>query len=194
MNVWHLTKLLAGMFALRTKPYELPCSKIFTLGFGILFIVLKAVSYYWFIDIINVYDKRNVISLGIFEALFVAVVWVMILVATIRSTYMYYHILERAPQVIIAVLAMDCFLTVCFLIWLGCLSVVSLPLASGSLVSAGIILGFILIMYWKFMIYIYILVTSMDVSILKAGVFGLFYIMLQHNLAELLLNLVITVN
>lgn len=194
MYIWHLTKLFLKMLALRAKPYELPYSRILTLSLAAIFIILKAISYFWFINIINVYDKHNDISLGVPGALLVSGVWALMLFAMIRSTFMYYDILERSTQVITAFLAMDCMLTILYLIWLACLSMVELPLASGSFTSFGIIFSFILIMYWQFMIYIHILVTSMDISILKAGVFTLFYMMLQHNLAELLLNLVITVN
>lgn len=194
MNVWNITKLFVKLFALRAKPYELPYSKTLTLGLALLFIILKAVSYFWFINIINAYDKHNDISLGVSGALLVSSVWVLMLFAIIRSTFMYYNILERSTQVITAFLAMDCVLTLLYLMWLGGLSMVALPLATGSYISLVIIVSFVLIMYWQFMIYIHILVTSMDISILKAGVFTLFYMMLQHNLAELLLNLVITVN
>jgi len=194
MDIRHLTELFVGLFVLRAKPYELPYSKQLAAGLAVLFIVLKAISYLWFINIVDVYDEHNVISLGIPGALLVSVVWVLMLYAIIHATFMYYDILERSLQVITAILAMDCLLTLCFLIWLGGLALVGLPLASGSIATAAIIFGFVLIMYWQFMIYIHILVNSMEISILKAGVFALFYIMLQHNLAELLLNLVITLS
>lgn len=194
MHVWHLTKLFLRLFVLRAKPYELPYSKTLAVCFTVLFVVLKTTSYMWFIDIINVYDKRSEISLSTLGGLFVSGVWVLMLFAIIRSTFMYYDILERSTQVITAILAMDCLLTILYLAWLAGLSLVVLPLASGSFVSAAIILTFILMMYWQFMIYIHILVTSMEISILKAGVFTLFYMMLQHNLSELLLNLVIKLN
>lgn len=192
MQVITLARLFVGLFMLRVKPYQLPYSKGLAGCLTVLFVVLKAVSYFWFINIVNVYDKLNAISLSLPGAALVSGVWVLILFAIIHSTFLYYNILERSIQVITAFLGMDCLLTLLFLIWLGCLSLVGLPLASGSFVSAGIIFSFVLIMYWQFMIYIHILVSSMDISILKAGVFALFYTILQHNLAELLLNLVIT--
>jgi hypothetical protein len=194
MHVWHLTKLFCRLFVLRAKPYELPYSNTLNIFLIVMFIALKAISYLWFIDIINVYDKRTEISLNLHGALFVSAVWVLMLFAVIRSTFTYYNILERSTQVISAVLAMDCLLTLMYLVWLAVLSMVELPLFSGSFASAGIIFGFVFMLYWQFMIYIHILVTSMEISILKAGVFALFYMMLQHNLAELLLNLVITLN
>ncbi len=194
MQFRYLTKLLFGLFVLRVKPYELPYSKILPVCLAVLFVLMKATSYLWFIYIVNAYDTHNVISLSIFGAILVSVVWVLILFAMIYSTFLYYNILERLIQVVTAFLAMDCLLTLFFLMWLSSLTLVGLPLASGSFASAGIIFSFVLIMYWQFMIYIHLLVSSMNISILKAGVFALFYTILQHNLAELLLNLVIKMN
>lgn len=193
MNVLHITKVLLNLFILRAKPSDIPYSKTLLLFLSIVFLLTKSAVYLWFIQIVNKIEPQEVIKLSYFGSLIISVVWILILFAILRSILSYYNLVDRFLQVAISFVAVDCFLTALFLLWLSCLTMVQLPLAPGSLGSIGIILGFVLMMYWQFMVYIHILIYSMNISVLKAGVFTLFYMLLQHNLSEVLLNVVITV-
>src|SRR5262249_37669648 len=156
-----------------------PYSKTLLLFLSIVFLLTKSAVYLWFIQIVNRFDIHEVAKLSYPAALSIAVVWMLLMFAVLHSVLSYYHLLGRFVQLATAFVAMDCLLTVLFLVWLTGLSFLHLPLTltAGTI---GIVLGFVLMMYWQFMVYIHILVLGMDVSILKAAIFTLFYMLLQH--------------
>lgn len=193
MHPWNLAKLFFRMFTLRAKPSDLPYSMTLLLILSTVFLLTKSLVYLWFIHIVNRFDTHELISLSLSGASIIALMWLLILFAVLRTTLLYYSMVERFVQLATSFVAMDCMLTGLFLIWLTVLDLVQLPLATASFGSIGIILGLVLMMYWQFMVYIHLLIYSMNISILKAGVFALFYMLLQHNLAEVLLNVVIKV-
>lgn len=193
MHIWQTTKLFGKLFILRGKPSEIPDSKALLFSLSVVLLLTKSLVYMWFIQIVNRFDDDEVIKLAWSGAMWVSVIWILVLYATLRTTLLYYKFVDRFIPVANGFVAMDCLLTLLFLVWLYGLSLVELPLEHGSIGTIGIIIGFILVMYWQFMVYIHLLVHSLDVSILKAGIFALFYILLQQNLAELLLNVVIIV-
>lgn len=193
MHVGNLAKLFLNLFTLRAKPSDIPYSKTLLLFFSIVFLLSKSAVYVWFIHIANRFDTHLVMHVTYGGALMVAVVCILLLFALLRTTLHYYKMLDRFVQLAIGFVAMDCFLTALFLIWLCGLAVVHLPLAGASLGTIGIMLGFVLMMYWQFMVYIHLLVFGMDLPIIKAGFFTLFYMLLQHNVAEIILNVIVSV-
>ena len=191
MNIWNLTKLFTRMFALKATPSEVPFSITLLSFLAGIFLISKAAAYLWFVRIVNNYDTQQIMHLSVWGSLIVVAMWLLILFASVRSLLSYYKLQERTVQVVTSFIAMDCFLTILFILWLFALSVVKLPLATGSLGSFSIVLGFILLMYWQFMVYIHILINSVNISIIKAGVFALFYQLFQHNVAEIVMNFII---
>lgn len=192
MQVWNLTRTFFKMFSLRAYPNEVPNSTGLLFFLSIVFLLTKSAQYLWFINIMNRFDKAETLHITYFSALIVAVIWLLLLFATLRTTLVYYNMVNRFTQLASAFVAMDCLLIGLFLVWLTGLALINVPLHSVSVGTIGIILGFVLMMYWQFMIYIHLLVYGMGVSILKASVFALFYMLLQHNLAEILLNVIVT--
>ncbi len=182
------------MFVLRGLPSAVPYSPTLVLFLTTFLIFLKSGTYIWFVHIASVYDTHEIIHLNVLAALLVAVIWILILFTSIRTILLYHDLIERTVQVCTSFLAMDCILSLIFLLWLLWLSYLHLPLAVGSIGSICLILSFVLLMYWQFMVYIHILVNSLQISILRAGVYALFYQLLQHNLAEILLNILVSVN
>lgn len=193
MNVIQTTKTFLKLFVLQAKPNEVPYSKTLLVFLSIVFLLTKSVSSLWFIHIVDRFDASQVISLNYLPSLLVCVVWLVVLFAILRTTLLYYHLENRFVQVATSIVAMDCLLSLVFLIWLVGLEVLPLPTGDDPLGAISIIVGFVLMMYWQFMVYIHILVYSFDLPLIKAGVYTLFYMLLQHNLSELLLNVVISV-
>lgn len=193
-KVWDLTKTIAKMFVLRAKPQELPQSAGLLAFACIIFLVTKTASLLWFIQIFDKIDPKDIIRITYYGAAVISFIWLLLLFAILRTTFSYYNMLGRFMQTVTAFVIMDCCLNIVYLLWLGVLSTLDVSLISSeNVLSMAIIIGFVLIMYWQFMVYIYLLRYSMDISILKAGVFSLFYMLLQQNLSEILLNAVITV-
>lgn len=194
LKVRETAKVFLNLFLLKGKPNAVPQSFSLLFMLCIFFILSKVAIYLWFIHIVDRFDPKDTIHITYVGASLIAIIWLLLLFATLRSTLLYLKILDRFLQIATAIVAMDCILNVIYLIWLSVLGYVDLP-ATGiqSVTSIAMILGFILMMYWQFMVYINILVFSMNITILKAGIFTLFYMLLQHNLAEILLNEVITV-
>lgn len=193
MQAWDLTKVFLKMFILQGKPAEVPDSKALLLFMSIVLVLTKTAVYLWFMHIINRFEVADKVTLSVYGAALVSCTWVFVMFATLRTTLVYYNLANRFVQAAISFLAMDCLLTVLFLAWLAGLALIEVPLQSYSVASIGVILGFVLMMYWQFMVYIHLLVYVMNISLLKAGIFTLFYMLLQHNLSEVLLNVVIIV-
>ncbi len=193
MQAWNLTKTFVKMFVLRAEPSGVPSSKALLLFMSVVLVMTKIAVYLWFMQIVNHLEDKQLIQLSYFGAGLVALTWVLVLFAFLRTALLYYKKGDRFVPGAISFVTMDCFLTALYLLWLAGLALADVPLQSSSIESIGIMLGFTLMMYWQFMVYIHLLVYLMDIPLLKAGVFALFYMLLQHNLSEVLLNIVIVV-
>lgn len=194
MQVRKTTKVLANLFLLRAKPSSVPFSWNLLLVLSLLFILSKSLIYIGFVHIVDQFDPSDVIVITYYGAGIIALTWVLILYASLRTALLYYNKLDRFVQLASSMLAVDCILNALLILWLGIVAYFEVPLgAPPNLVSMILILGFVLIMYWQFMVYINILVYGLEVSIIMAGVFSLFYILLQYNLSEIILNVVIKV-
>ncbi len=187
-------KLFVDMFLLKAKPSAAPSSYALVFALCTFFILSKVAIYLGFIHIYDRFDPKDTIHITYFGAALIAMTWLLLLSATLRSTLSYYKLVDRFLKTFTSILAMDCILNVIYLIWLAVLGFSNLPdVGDKSLTSLAIILGFIAMMYWQFRIYMNILLDSMNISLLQAGVFTLFYLLLQHNLSEMLLNALVTV-
>lgn len=191
MWVWHLTKKFLRLFLLRALPDSIPYSKAL-LGFlTLLLFITKNILNIWFISIVKVYDKKLLIDLSLPSSMVIVAVYILLLFACVRSLLVYYNVPERSVQVITSFIAVDFLLTILFLVLLFCLSSIQLPLEPGSFNGLLIILFFVVLLYWQFMVYIHIIFNSLRITILKAGVLTLVYMLLQHNISEILMNILI---
>lgn len=193
MYLWNLTKLFFKIFTLRAKASDIPYSQALLLVLSIIFVLTKTGVYIWFVRLVDQFDSTQALELSYFGAFEVSVFWLLVLVATLRTALIYYKMVGRFVQLACAFVTVDLILTAIFALWLCGLSIVNIPSDSANLGSIAIIIGFVLMMYWQFMVYIHLLVYGMNLTILKAGVFALVYMLLQQNLAELMLNGVIIV-
>lgn len=186
-------KTFLRLFTLRAKPTDLPNSINLLIFLSVVWMLTKSALYLWYIQIIDRFDVTDIIELSYFGGMVISGVWLLVLFAVVHTALTYYHLTTRFVQTATAFVAVDCMLVLLFLVWLSGLVLLELPLESNNLGMIAIILGFILMMYWQFLVYIHILLYSMNLTILKAGVFALFYMLIQHNLSELLLNMIIKV-
>ncbi len=193
-KIWYLAKLFGRIFVLKDNPSNVPYSIALLFILVITFLASKILLYFCFIDLVDKFDNKDIINLTYSGALTIALLWVMILFAALRSALSYYNLTSRFVQTASSFVAIDCILNFIYILWLLVLFLFEVPGESyPTLLSIVLILGFILLMYWQFMVYIHMLIYSMEISLVKAGVFSLFYMLLQHNLSEIALNSVISV-
>jgi hypothetical protein len=190
--MWKQLILFLRIFALRATPVQVPYSTTLLVLLAILVFITKIIVNDWFIDIIKVYDKKLLIDLSVASSALIVAVHLLILFAAVRTLLAYYKVPERSVQVITAFLGVDLIFTVLFLIWMFGLEHTTLPLQAGSIAGLLLILYFVVILYWQFMVYIHIIYNSVTMSVLRAGVLALVYMLIQHNISEVLMNTLLT--
>ncbi len=192
--LWQVIKIFLRLFCLKAKPEDIPYSRILLAILCCGLLLVKTVSNIWFIDIIRVYDPKLVIDINYLYAAFIFTVYLLILFASVLTTLNLYKVPERSLQVITAFVSMDLILGLLFMVWVSALALVPLPLAANSIIGLLLIIYFVVLLYWQFMIYIHIIFNSLNLTVLRAGIYALVYMLLQHNVAEILMGFVIKVS
>jgi hypothetical protein len=186
-----LITILYRLLILRAKPHDIPYSKVLLAGLAIAVFAIKVYAHSVLIALFKTQLKDLVVHLSVLRSGLIVLLYFLVLIACLRTTLSIYKIPGRFVQVASNLLWVDLVVAALFILWLYSLFAVSLPLQFDSISAFAIILVFILLMYWQFLLYINIFVNSMPVSVLRAGVFALVYLMLQHNLADILINMMI---
>jgi len=194
MGLWQLIKLFGQLFILRLKPNDIPYSRALLAIFIGILLGLKSYTNIKMINIVNNYDKKSVIVLSFPHSLLIVSICILILIAFVRSTLSYYKLSERWVQTLTALFGVDIFASLLFAVWIFGLSFMQLPLEANSIIALVLILGFVFLLYWQFLVYMHIFMRSLDMRPLVAGLFALVYMLLQHNVADILLNIVVKLN
>ncbi len=194
MRLIQLGKVYARLLGTHGKPSEVPHSLTLCIFLALIFCILDILTNVWYVNIVNIYDQSLGMRLSFGGAAIVALVWVLVLVASVRTLFAYYKHTERVLQIVTSILGVDIFLTLVTLLWMLGLTLMRLPLDYGTTASIVLIIGFVLIMYWQFMVYVHILMNSLHIKLMRAGTFALIYLIVQHNLTELLINIVINIS
>ncbi len=189
--MWYTLVILSKLFCLRASPGDIPYSRVLLAILAILFLGLDSITDVWFVDIVNNYDLQTTVYLSWHYSLLMSLVWVLILYASTRSTLTYYKLTDRLVQVMSAFLWVDTMLAVIYLGGIAVLSRVTLPIEDSSFTAISLLLAFVLYLYWQFMLYMHIIFNSLNISVFKAGLFTLLYILLQYNVSEILINFMV---
>ena len=104
-------------------------------------------------------------------AMILTVLWI-----SIYGVLVFYKKPNRLVQILTSLVAVD--------IALRLLLICSVFMLKYSVVAVLILL--IPLMYWEFILYIFIFANGFSVSYLKSGMFALVYMIIQHNLSEIL--------
>ncbi len=180
------------LFVLRLSPEDIPYSKNLLILLAILLFGIETFTNLWLIEIVRIYDPTLVLHLSVFSSMLISLVYLLIMFACVYSVLTYYKKQERSIQVITAFLGVDFILAILFLCWMLFLSTIDLPLQSGSGKGLIIILLYIMMLYWQFMVYIHIIFNSLNTSVLRSGIYALVYMLLQHNITEVLMSILLT--
>ncbi len=175
----YIIRALMRLFLLKGSPEELPHSKVLLVLF-ITVDLLTGVALSKIIAGIPIKQpdlQLKIISLTTFDFFIVAFVKLIVLFACIYGLLAYFKITERFIQTTSAIIGVNIILTIFLLINIFLIQ----------LTGIAFILFFLLI-YWNFMVYTYVFVKSFSTGILKAGVFALLYMLVQHNVGNIMLR------
>lgn len=172
------------LFLMRQKPQDIPYSKVLVVilvaGFFCINVPLNLVfANLLLTQAAATTTKAPLQLLPLYPVQSIAIVssYVLIMWVSLYSGLAFYSLQNRFVQTISSVLGVEILLS----IWLGTLLVLPMSAMTGIL--------FIVLLYWQFMLHIYIFSNSLSCSLLKAGMFALLYILLQHNMNEAMFNL-----
>ena len=178
--MYNLIKNFIKLFLLKLKPEDILYSKLLLIVLaGIDFIVNYEANIIG-IKVFNVVNKSHinflVPTLG--QSLIVLSILFLVLWALVYSVLTIYNKINRFVQILTSLIAVD--------IALRTLIIVCIIILKYSAFLATIFL--IPLMYWEFMLYVFIFANGFDFNYLKAGLFSLVYMLIQHNLGEILVN------
>ena len=193
MYATKLVKLFFKIFLLKEKPEVLPYSKVLLFLLLVIVFIEKNIANVSFVHVLQNYapEKVDLTPLSFWNSSIVIGVSILIMWACISGILAFYKVSERLIQVMSAIVGIDIILTGLFMVWMLVLYFAPAPLPVNSLLAWGLVLTFILLLYWQFMAYIHVFANSVSISILKAGLFSLLYMLLQHNIAEWLMELIL---
>jgi hypothetical protein len=182
-QLYNLIKSFISLFLLKTKPEDILYSKtLLTILIGIDLIVNYEANVVG-IKIFNLINKKhvNLIPLSLLQSTIILLIIILVLWSIIYGVLTFYKKQNRLVQILTSLVAVDI--------------VLRLLLISGILILkysifAALIL-FIPLMYWEFVLYIFIFANGFNINYLKSGMFALIYMIIQHNLSEILAHFLI---
>ena len=178
--MYNIIKNFINLFLLKVKPEDIIYSKLLLVFLvGIDFIVNYEANVIG-IRVFNLVNKKHINFLipTLAQSLLVLAVLFLVLWVLVYSVLAFYNKTNRFIQVLTSLLAVDVFLRLLIIICIIILQY-SAFLATISLIS---------LMYWEFVLYIFIFANSFSINYLRAGMFSLVYMLVQHNLGEILVN------
>lgn len=165
------------LFALKEKPQDIPYSKALV---GLLVCCFVVTNVPLNITLANFLvehsqTKLPLLPLKVIGSLTMVVSYIAIMALSIYAILSFYNYRQRFVQTVASLLGVEIILS----LWFWALLVIPL--------SPFTVIFFILLLYWQFMVHIHIFSNSFSCTLLKAGLFALLYILLQHNVSEILL-------
>lgn len=177
-QLYKLIKSFINLFLLKIKPEDIVYSKLLlTILVAIDFIVNYQANIIG-IKIFNIVNKKhiNFIPPSVWQSIIILSVILLVLWGTIYSLLIFYKKQNRLVQILTSLMVIDIILRLLLIC-----NVVILKYY----VFAALIL-MIPLMYWEFILYIFVFANGFSINYLKSGAFALIYMVIQHNLSEIL--------
>lgn len=182
-QLYNLIKSFISLFLLKTKPEDILYSKtLLTILVGIDLIVNYEANVVG-IKIFNLINKKhvNLIPLSLLQSTIILLIIILVLWSIIYGVLTFYRKQNRLVQILTSLVAVD--------IVLRLLLISGILLLKYSIFAALIL--FIPLMYWEFVLYIFIFANGFNINYLRSGIFALIYMIIQHNLSEILAHFLI---
>jgi len=180
------------LFTLRLRPEEMPYSK-YLLHFLLLIVfVEKNFANFWFIRIMqnfaSVEAQSRMQHFTLFSSILSVTISLGFMFGAISTLLYFWRMSNRAIQIFTSMLALELIITSLFILWVACFAIMPINLVQTEFISLVLILTFILLLYWQFMVYIHIFANAFSVTLLEAGIIAFSYMLLQHNVSEIILT------
>ena len=182
-QLYNLIKSFISLFLLKTKPEDILYSKtLLTILVGIDLIVNYEANIVG-IKIFNLINKKhvNLIPLSLLQSTIILLIIILVLWSIIYGVLTFYKKQNRLVQILTSLVAID--------IMLRLLLIIGILILKYSIFAALIL--FIPLMYWEFVLYIFIFANGFNINYLRSGMFALIYMIIQHNLSEILAHFLI---
>lgn len=182
-QLYNLIKSFISLFLLKTKPEDILYSKtLLTILVGIDLIVNYEANVVG-IKIFNLINKKhvNLIPLSLLQSTIILLIIILVLWSIIYGVLTFHRKQNRLVQILTSLVAVD--------IVLRLLLISGILLLKYSIFAALIL--FIPLMYWEFVLYIFIFANGFNINYLRSGIFALIYMIIQHNLSEILAHFLI---
>jgi hypothetical protein len=178
--MYNLIKSFVNLFLLRVKPEDIIYSKallVFLVGMD--FVVNYEANVIG-IKVFNLVNKQQINFLvpSLAQSLVILAVLFLVLWTLVYTTLAIYNKTNRFIQILTSLVAVD--------IAIRLLIIICIIILRYSAFLATILL--IPVVCWEFILYIFIFSNGFNFNYLKAGAFSLVYMLVQHNLGEILVN------
>ncbi len=178
--MYNLIKNFINLFLFKTKPEDILYSKVLLVFLAGIDFIVNYQANVVNIKIFNLINKKHIIlsTPTIGQSLIILFVLFLILCGIIYSLLAFYHKSNRFILILTSLVVVD----IAFRMFI---SIAIVGLGYSSLLA---VILFIPLLYWEFVLYIFIFSNGFDFNYLKAGSFTLCYMLIQHNVGELLVN------
>lgn len=172
----YIVNVLFRITLLKSEPSKLPYSKwlLYILCIVDLLIGAGVNRLVANIAIQQARFQTDLNALTLIDFVIIGFVKFFVMLACIYGLLAFYKFKERFVQVTSAMIGVNIILSIYFLI-----SVFLMQLTAFAFIL------FFMLIYWNFMIFVIIFKKSFNIAYFKAGFFALLYMLLQHNVGEL---------
>ncbi len=178
--MYELIKSFINLFLLKTKPEDIVYSKLLLVFLVVVDFIVNYVADVVGIKVFNLINNKHLKFLvpTVEQSIIVLAILFLVLWGVLYSTLAFYNKSNRFVQILTSLTLVDIVLRLLLIVWVIILKY-SAFLATILMVP---------LVYWEFILYIFIFANGFNFNYLKAGVFSLTYMLIQHNLGELLFN------
>lgn len=180
--MYNLIKSFLNLFIFKTKPEDIVYSKSLLVFLVVLDLIINYIANIVGIKIFNSINKQHntLIIPSMLQSLIIISVLFLVLWGLVYTVLTFYHKRNRYVQILTSLVAVDIIFRI--LIIAAMIGLKYSPFLA--------IVVWLPVMYWQFILYIFIFANGFGFTYLNSGLFTLCYMLIQHNLGELLVNYV----
>lgn len=178
--MYHLITSFLNLFIFKIKPEDIVYSKALLIFLVVLDFIINYIANMVGIKIFNSINKQHNILVipSMLQSLIIITVLFLVLWGLVYTVLTVCHKRNRFVQILTSLVAVDILFRI--LIIVAMIGIKYSPFLA--------ILVWLPLMYWQFILYIFIFANGFSFTYLNSGLFTLCYMLIQHNLGELLVN------
>jgi len=184
-QLYKLIKSFIDLFLLKIKPQDIIYSKLLLIVLIVIDFIVNYEANLISIKIINLINKKdiNFIPPSLYQSMIILVAMLIVLWGSIYGVLIFYKKQNRLVQILTSLVAVDIILRL--------LLMCSVFMLKYTIFAALVLL--VPLMYWQFILYVFIFANGFDINYLRSGIVALVYMLIQHNLGEIVAHYVVKV-